>query len=204
MSTRFVVGLLLCLLVSLGHACQLRVTAASTDLSYPSSVETVATVLVSLRNDGTSDCVATQFDGPGLLLNVTGEPGGSAQPTGASAHPFRFESVTDFGGLGRCGGAGAQLTAQGLCTWSVLRPAQTVVMRAELRAPVHVPRPMCFGGVIFGDGQRGLFLVAQPVLASFSTCTASASRIVSTADAVTADRRMASMRERAQPIPAIR
>lgn len=204
-------GVLLQVFGSAVQACQLRITATSTDVTYPSAFETVATVLVSLRNDGPTDCVGPVFNGPGLLLNVTWEPGGNAQALLASAHPFRFTSVTDFGGRGRCGGAGAQLTAQGICTWSVLRPAETVVMRAELRAPQMVPRPVCFGGVVYGDGQQGIFLVAQPILASFSSCPSASADGGSAAGGATgatttgpAAGRQFPERERALPNRAIR
>lgn len=150
-------------------ACQLRVSASLTELSHPSPVETIAVATVSLRNDGNSSCLPRQFRGPGLLLNASGSPGTSASP---ASNPFRVESARDFSETADCGGAGAQMDRQAMCTWSEIQPGQTVVMRAEFRAPESVARPFCFDGVVFLDGARGLFLVAQPIAAGFSTCPA--------------------------------
>lgn len=155
-------------------ACQLRVSAVLTELSYPSSVETIAVATVSMRNDGNSSCLPSQFRGPGLLLNASGTPGASAIP---ASNPFRVESARDFSEKNAdCGGTGAQMDRQAMCTWSEIQPGQTVVMRAEFRAPESVARPFCFDGVVFLDGARGLFLVAQPITAGFSTCPAPASQ----------------------------
>lgn len=62
--SRLAVGL--ALLPAAISACQPRVTAASTDITYPSTVETIAAVLVASRNDGATDCIGDQLDGRGL------------------------------------------------------------------------------------------------------------------------------------------
>lgn len=180
-------ALVACALSAPAYACQLRVTAVSTELSYPSTVETIAAVMVSVRNDGPTSCLPQQFNGPGLILNASGEPGGSAIPPGSSAHPFRVQFARDFSGRADCGGAGAQMDSQAMCTWSEIQPSQTVVMQAEFRAPAAVPRPFCFNAVMFLDGgPRGLFLIGQPIVGSFATCpqgTAAASAVAASAPA---------------------